>query len=279
MLLAVNRSKGSDEIFLPPVGANTRDEMWLWYRNVSSELTLGYLADSDNDFVRDYYEEGGLLRPRKVDFFRAHFSESFTAASNYLLSAMARPRILDLGCGVGTQALNLAIRGARVIAVDLDRQALDIFAKRADYYSGRLRRTLDIEIICGNAHEVEYGPHAPIDGLYSMFAFNMMQPSGALLARILPALSQHARIAVIDGNNRSWLGRFVPTRRRNVWSPIEFANQLKRLGFAVDAHDGGIALPPFVWRSPLGSAIRWLDHGLRRSWFFAISHQILAQRT
>jgi len=269
---------GAVDFFVPAAANVTPEAMWRWYCNIPLELGAGFLTPQDERCLREYYHEGGLLRRGKVDFFREHFSESFARASRYLLDGGDRLTILDLGCGTGTQAIFFALAGARVVGVDMDHEALEVLAKRASFYSGLCGRKLDIQTVYGNALEIDYEAFGPIDGVYSMFAFNMMQPSDALLERIAPSLSDRARIGVIDGNNRSWLGRFVPSRRRDVWSPQQFEEHLRRLGFAVDVHEGGIALLPVVWALPLQALWKGVDRLLRRSWFFAISHQILARR-
>ncbi|MBO6899838.1 MAG: class I SAM-dependent methyltransferase [Rhizobiaceae bacterium] len=240
------------------------------------ELEYGHLTPAEASIFREYYEEAGLLSRHKVAFFRRHFCETFFRASRFLLARRDRPHILDLGCGTGSQAIYLALLGARITGVDMDGPALEIFRKRKALYERLSGKQLDIELVERSAFDIDYASFAPIDGVYSMFAFNMMQPSADLFAALLPALAADARIAIIDGNNASWLPLLVPSRRRSVWSPKEFAAQLTSQGFKVHEHQGGISLPPPFWLvSP--PAMKLLDTALNKHWFFPISHQILAE--
>jgi 2-polyprenyl-3-methyl-5-hydroxy-6-metoxy-1,4-benzoquinol methylase len=53
-----------------------------------------------------------------------------------LCSAMhaRRMRILDCGCGFGTESLIFALLGGKVLGVDLNVERLDIAKKRINYY-------------------------------------------------------------------------------------------------------------------------------------------------
>src|SRR5712664_4565543 len=43
-------------------------------------------------------------------------------------------RVLEIGCGIGTDTINLARHGARVTAVDLSEKSLEIARQRAEIY-------------------------------------------------------------------------------------------------------------------------------------------------
>jgi len=63
--------------------------------------------------------------------FRANLLE-YTRRAFRLLPPLARPRILDVGCGSGVSTLELArLSGGHVVAVDIDRQALDKLINKA----------------------------------------------------------------------------------------------------------------------------------------------------
>lgn len=59
------------------------------------------------------------------------------------LPPLAGQTVLDLGCGVGDQAAELAARGARVIGIDMNEEVLDEARSRgipsADFRIGNLR--------------------------------------------------------------------------------------------------------------------------------------------
>jgi len=269
--------KSNHDLAVPLGRDNISVSLWEWYKNIEKELSIEYLPEREADKMREYYEEAGLLASWKVDFFRRHFCETFVRASEFLLNERSQPHILDLGCGTGSQAIFLALMGAKVTGLDMDGAALEILRKRKAMYEELSGKTLNIELMEQSAFDVDYSLLAPIDGVYSMFAFNMMQPSGRLLDALKPGLSADARIAIIDGNSASWLPLVMRSRRRPVWSPQEFSARLMAAGFTIHEHLGGVAIPAPFWKvSP--NFMTPLDDLLNRNWFFPISHQILAER-
>lgn len=87
--------------------------------------------------------------------------------------------VLDLGCGVGDQAAELAARGARVIGIDANDELLEeARAKRpahAEFLKGDLRAPLEVG--------------APVDGIWSSFAAAYFPD----LASTLAAWARHLR--------------------------------------------------------------------------------------
>jgi SAM-dependent methyltransferase len=268
------------KLCIPQPGDTLSEEQaWRWYCNIPVELEQDFLDDIQKNYLFEYYREGGLLRSWRRIYFRHHLSGTFTKMVSFLLmNDEKKPLILDLGCGTGTQSLLCALLGAKVVALDMDSLALEIVRRRTGFYEEHAGRALDISILQSDAFEADYASVAPIDGLYSLFAFNMMQPSSRLLDCLLPHLAPAARMAILDGNNRSWMARLLPWRRRAVWSPREFRRELGQRGFHVVSHQGGAVLPPLFWRffsHQTGAAI---ERALTQDWLFPVSHLLLAER-
>lgn len=73
-------------------------------------------------------------------------------------------KVLDLGCGVGTQAIQFAMCGVSVTAVDLSKKSLEIARKRIDAY----KLDLDIQFTQANIEELPaYLPHSYYDLIFS----------------------------------------------------------------------------------------------------------------
>ena len=280
LLSVIPRASGTDagDSIALPQPTDELPDVWNWYLNLEREMQAGIFDADDVAYLRSYYEEAGLLDPRRRNFFKRHYVATFTDAATYLLKDREAPRLLDLGCGTGTQSLYFALRGAQVAALDLDDAALKIFRKRIAFYEHLAGRPLNITLCASDSFAFHYARLAPLDGIYSMFAFNMMQPSARLLAALLPHMNPDCRWAMIDGNNQSWRSRLLTQWRRHVWSPPEFRDALETAGFRVAEHHGGIVLPPRLWRSLPESLLAPLDHALCDNWLLPVSHQILAQR-
>jgi SAM-dependent methyltransferase len=246
-----------------------------WYGNIESELAAGFLTEREADHFKDYYVEAGLLRNWRKPFFMHHYANTFTFAVQFLLPKSDKQRvILDLGCGSGTQSLIFAMLGAHVVGIDMDETALVILKKRQTIYEGILGRKLKIEIHCGNIFDIDLAALGPFDGVYSMFAFNMMQPTLPLLDRLLPSLAPHGSFVVLDGNNQSWLAK-IPGRRRNVLSPKALEVAFKQRDFKTARICGAVSIPPLFWAVLPKRLARGLDRLLNRSWFWPISYQAM----
>jgi ubiquinone/menaquinone biosynthesis C-methylase UbiE len=73
-------------------------------------------------------------------------------------------KVLEIGCGIGTDTINFARHGAQVTAVELSEKSLEIARKRAEVYGlqGHIRFYL------GNAEELSsFVPVEPYDLIYS----------------------------------------------------------------------------------------------------------------
>ena len=228
--------------------------------------------------MRTYYLEAGLLRRMRQRFFRRHFVLAVSDTIQQIFATRSTPRILDLGCGLGTQSILFAALGAKVIALDLDARALQVLRERIKNYERKFGRTLAIDVQVADSLTFDYSMHSPIDAVFSMFAFNMMQPSELLVRRILDGCAADADICILDGNNESWLARLVPSRRRKVWSPDKLRERLSELGFDVVRHGGGVSLPPAVWNVRATKLLTTLDDRLNRSWLAPVSYFLIARR-
>jgi SAM-dependent methyltransferase len=71
-------------------------------------------------------------------------------------------RVLEIGCGLGTDTINFARAGTKVTAVDLSGASLDLARRRAEIFD------LDITFYQGNAEElIDFVPVEPYDLVYS----------------------------------------------------------------------------------------------------------------
>ncbi len=251
--------------------------IWKWYLFIEEELELNYLSKTERSFLFDYYREAGLLRWWRKPFFRHHFARTFFKALEYIFNQKKPIHILDLGCGTGTQSLYFGLMGAQVTAVDIDKTALKIFKKRKFFYESYFNQKLLIDIRLSNIFELDFDSLSPINAIYSMFAFNMMQPSKLLLTILSDHSEPGCRLAILDGNNRSWLPRLIPSRKReHCLSPTELKNELAKRSFNVVAQTPGFCIPPIIWTFFPTPFLRKIDTLLGRSPLFAISYQTLA---
>jgi ubiquinone/menaquinone biosynthesis C-methylase UbiE len=71
-------------------------------------------------------------------------------------------KVLEIGCGIGTDAVNFARHGAELTAIDLSEKSLEICRRRFDVYGLKAR------FYCSNAEELSaFVPVEPYDLVYS----------------------------------------------------------------------------------------------------------------
>jgi SAM-dependent methyltransferase len=267
------------ELYLPKNYENfTQGNSWRWYNNIPIELKTSFLSLEYSSYFKEYYIEAGLLRRWRRPFFRYHYARTFALAVSFLFpNHNNKPVILDLGCGTGTQSIAFALLGAKVIALDMDETALQILEKRKAFYEQQLNYSIDIEIHKADVFKFNYEKVGPIDGVFSLFAFNMMKPTDRLLGLIFPHISDRGKFSILDGNKSCWASIF-PSRKRIVLSPEELSHLFTANGYVIQSHYGGVVFPPALWTLfpyyLLGKMDSWIGS---LSWLFPISHLLLAK--
>jgi SAM-dependent methyltransferase len=107
-----------------------------------------------------------------------------------LLPALDGKTVLDLGCGIGDQAAQLASRGARVIGVDANDELLATARSRgipnAEFRSGDIRALDEVGVV---------------DGIWSSFAAAYVPELGPTLAHWRQHLNPGGWIALTEVDN------------------------------------------------------------------------------
>ena len=125
-------------------------------------------------------------------------------------------RVLEIGCGIGTDTMNFARRGARVTAVDLSEQSVQIATRRAEAYGLADRITFYV----GNVEELsDVVPLEAYDLVYSFGVIHhtphpdqvirqirrYMRPGGTLKVMVYHRRSWKAlNILLVHGHGRFW---------------------------------------------------------------------------
>lgn len=170
---------------------------------------------------------GKLLDVRTRPAFLNHFGPLLAEAVSGLWSvaggqgpgAGERKTIVELGCGSGTCAILFGLLGARVTALDRDPVLVSAACRRLRFYQGLVAggqwpvAGMDVRFERTDVFAFDYSRIAPIDGVYSLFAFNLMQPSARLLDTLTPHLAPDARFVISDGNRDGIYNRLLRSRR------------------------------------------------------------------
>lgn len=140
---------------------------------------------------REYFDE---VEARKY-FVEPHIPE-FAEFKRW-----AGKRVLEIGCGIGTDTMSFARNGAYVTAVDLSEKSLEVARQRAVIYGVQDR----VQFFLGNSEELsKFVPPQPYDLIYSFGVIHHTPHP----ERVLGQLSRYAKpgttVKIMVYHRRSW---------------------------------------------------------------------------
>ncbi|MHC4697822.1 MAG: class I SAM-dependent methyltransferase [Planctomycetota bacterium] len=107
-------------------------------------------------------------------------------------------KVLEVGCGIGTDTVNFCRAGANVTAVDLSPESLKLTAKRLEVYG------LHAELQQGNAEELTSIPDDEYDLVYSFGVLHHTPNPRAAMAHCRRVLKPSGELRVMLYNSRSY---------------------------------------------------------------------------
>ena len=110
-------------------------------------------------------------------------------------------RVLEIGCGIGTDTINFARHGALVTAVDLSDKSLEVARRRAAVYGLQDR----IRFYQGNSEELSrFLPVERYDLVYSFGVIHHTPHPGAVLDELRKYVGPDSTLKIMVYNRRSW---------------------------------------------------------------------------
>jgi SAM-dependent methyltransferase len=168
----------------------------------------------------------------------------YTRRAFRMLPALDRPRILDVGCGRGAPALELArLSGGEVVGLDVDQPALDAFAARMEA-AGVSER---VRAVNRSMFEIDF-PDASFDIIWIEGAIHVIGFERGL--REWRRLIKPRGYMVV--HEMAWLQPDPPREIVDRWRPVfpgirtvpEYVGLIPRHGYELVGH---FALPEDVW--------------------------------
>ena len=149
-------------------------------------------------------------------------------------------RVLEIGCGIGTDTINFARHGALVTAVDLSEKSLEMARKRADVYG----LTDRIRFLHGSAEQLDkVVPPEPFDLVYSFGVIHHTPHPERVLEQLKNYVRPGTTVKFMVYNRYSW---------KVFWILLTYGKcQFWRLTELVARYSGGRdRLPGYLFLQP-----------------------------
>jgi len=110
-------------------------------------------------------------------------------------------KVLEIGCGIGTDTINFARAGAQVTTVDLSEKSMELARKRAAVFGLEDR----IRFCAGNAEQLSsFVPPKPYDLIYSFGVIHHTPHPDAVLEQLRQYTRPGTTVKIMVYHRRSW---------------------------------------------------------------------------
>jgi 2-polyprenyl-3-methyl-5-hydroxy-6-metoxy-1,4-benzoquinol methylase len=163
------------------------------------ELNYQSAHGLDIQALRRYYQNLFLTDGTPSPLGVYGYASRLAPALQSLGEAEPTVRLLDAGCGYGTESLLFALLGAKVTGVELVSERTELARLRRDFYQKRVSASLSAQFI--NADIIRYLKRAgPFDVIWIMEAISHIHPLEAFLPLAYQRLSPGGLLITSDPN-------------------------------------------------------------------------------
>jgi len=156
----------------------------------------------------DYYRNWNNLRSPRLAFW-------YDNQLNEMLEALEKcpgARILDAGCGTGSESLFLALKGAHVTGIDVSPGKIKIANARQEHLRDSARVEFDLDFYQQSILDVE----GTYDLIWLEQAFHHMEPRARIVQQLADLLAPGGRLFFSEANG---------------WNPLLQVKLFKQRGF------------------------------------------------
>jgi SAM-dependent methyltransferase len=201
---------------------------------------------------------------RKSDAMRNHFAHRYAQRVQHLVSEVADGvRVLDAGCGLGSESILCGMLGAKVTGVDLIEPWLNAGKKRLQFYEAVIGRPIPTELCAQSVFDIK----GKFDVIWSQESISHIDPAEDFIAFAYDRLNKGGKLIISDPNKLNPLifwnarrdakkhgglhssfknpqtGEMVPFAYERVFDVFSIKRLLLRNGFVIESFHHNALLP------------------------------------
>ena len=255
---------------------DTTENLTAFHELLSDESVAdgGPLSHPEKEIFSRYYRS---LRkgPGRQRFCRHYYVEKMRPVVSLIQQHGNPVRILDAGCGLGTECLLFAALGCEVYGVDLREDRVNIALKRRKYYEDLVQRELNIQFMLENVSDIL--DQNRFDFIWSKDAISHIHPVEPFLTKARDALQENGKLVISDDNRLNPVVRLkyrnpsvgtmtgVQYAHEKMFSPRELTKLIVDAGLHVDGIETtGFLIPPMAASRVCFNQFVNLEIGIKR---------------
>ena len=160
-------------------------DVWL-----SSDLLDGEAAQVFSNYYGSYLRS---FTPRMRGFYAGQIREA-----EYVLARQPKASILEIGCGLGTESLWLALKGGQVRAIDVRQDRVNTARTRQSILEREVGRSITCAFDCGSFLELDDGER--FDMIWMEQAFHHLEPRREVLHKTAGLLKPGGHLVISEAN-------------------------------------------------------------------------------
>jgi len=152
------------------------------------------LESSDQEIFDEYYKSYRRFFGERM---RAAYSEQIKEALE-IVEGQPGIRVLEVGFGLGTESLWLAMRGAKVVAIDISAHLIEAATRRKTILEQEIGRPLECEFRRVSVLDLE--EEESFDLIWAEQAFHHLEPREAVVDKIASLIKPGGHIVISEVN-------------------------------------------------------------------------------
>lgn len=178
--------------------------IWRFIENIESELEKPKISEATYETLKRYYsnwvKKDSLIR-------KYYYVERVEPLVNLIKSSNRKLKIMDIGCGCGSEAIFCSSLGAHVLGIDLNKNRINCAKYRKSYYENLLNKKIDVKFKLQNIFK--YKEKDKFDIIWIMESIHHIEPVLKVLEFCYNLLNSDGRIIICDPNGLNPLIQIV----------------------------------------------------------------------